>query len=220
MLDFNLIPPEEKKKLETTKNVLLIGGILKFIALLLIGFCIVLFFTNFSIFGINFSLQKLINSQKTDLEETKKDPIMKQVLSLDESIKSANATIGRVYSVQKNFIYFSPIVERIVEIIPSQGVYITELSIEKKTITPAAQPTATATSTTTPTSTGTTTETVQPAQSFWEITLSGHAATREQVLLIESALKNDPLFSNVPSPLQNIIKPTEIDFSFTFRLKK
>jgi hypothetical protein len=219
MPNFNLIPPEEKEKLEKIKKINLIRGILKLIVIILIAFCLLLLSTNFS-------LSKIVKSQKDSLDKLKEDPIMKQILSLDTNITSANSTISEVYKAQKGLTYFSPTIEKIIGVIPN-GVYITELKIELKTQGQeiATSPTQTQTqitaspTVTQPTPTGGQKTEVAPP-SFWEVNMAGHADTRDQVILIEEALKKTPEFSHITSPLQNIIKPTDISFNFIFRLKK
>lgn len=227
MFNFNLLPPQEKKTLEIEKKSLLIGGILKFIFLLLLSFFILLL-------SINFSIRQLVSDQKKYLEERKNDELVKKTLSLDAKITSTNSMIDEVYSIQKKFIYFFPIIEKIIDIIPSEGVYLTDLKIEQKT-TDQSEAVSQSLTNSEPLSLATPpspkeakpdkedkTEKPQP-QSFWEIIITGHALKREQVLLIQENIKKTPEFLNITSDLQNtqnVIKPTDVDFSFTLRLKK
>lgn len=48
--------------------------------------------------------------------------------------------------------------------------------------------------------------------------LSGHAAQRTQVIALEDRLESSEFFSDVDSPLSNLIKSEDIDFQFTLIL--
>jgi len=50
-------------------------------------------------------------------------------------------------------------------------------------------------------------------------TLTGFAAKREQVLALQENINNSGLFEKVESPLSNLVKQTDIEFTFTFNLK-
>lgn len=57
------------------------------------------------------------------------------------------------------------------------------------------------------------------ANSAGEIKLTGQADRRETVLAFEESLKKDPGYLAVEAPLANVLKPTDITFSFTVTLK-
>ncbi len=50
-----------------------------------------------------------------------------------------------------------------------------------------------------------------------KLDISGHARTRDDLLLFESRLEQSDYFAEVESPLSNIIKQTDINFSFSLR---
>lgn len=50
------------------------------------------------------------------------------------------------------------------------------------------------------------------------VSLRGHAPTREMVIRIESAIRSEPRYTNVDAPPTNLVKPTNIDFSFAFTI--
>lgn len=50
-----------------------------------------------------------------------------------------------------------------------------------------------------------------------EIKLDGWADTRDRMLAFEQALKESQLFDEVETPLSNLLKKTNVDFSFTFK---
>lgn len=49
--------------------------------------------------------------------------------------------------------------------------------------------------------------------------IAGFSPDRSRVKDIETALKSDPSFANVVSPASNFLKPTNIDFKFSFNIK-
>ncbi len=50
--------------------------------------------------------------------------------------------------------------------------------------------------------------------------IGGHAGTRDNVLLFEEGLRSrTDIFDDVVSPISNILKPSDIDFSFAITLK-
>lgn len=51
------------------------------------------------------------------------------------------------------------------------------------------------------------------------INIKGHADFREQVIELENRIKSEQSFSNLISPLSNIVKEGDIDFNFTFSVK-
>jgi len=52
------------------------------------------------------------------------------------------------------------------------------------------------------------------------ITLEGFAKTREDFLEFKKSLEVEKGFSNLNSPISNLVKPTDIDFYITFNLVK
>lgn len=53
-----------------------------------------------------------------------------------------------------------------------------------------------------------------------QVTVEGFSPSRETVLLIRQNLEKSPLFEKIESPIANLLKPTDIDFRFSFTLKK
>lgn len=52
-----------------------------------------------------------------------------------------------------------------------------------------------------------------------QATLTGYARQREQVIAIQTALEGSVFFENVESPLANLVKSADINFSFNFILR-
>ncbi|MDD5551659.1 MAG: hypothetical protein PHI88_00630 [Candidatus Pacebacteria bacterium] len=223
MLTFNLLPTEQKEEIEKERLYLIGVGILKslFLALLIVFFLLL---------SADFSLKFLSSDQKRSLEEIKKDKLIKDMIALDDQVLKSNDFIDKVYSAQKDIVYFSTTIEKISALVPS-GIYFTELTIEKKTQgeTTATSPAAEGDSSeetqsqTTPTPTTTTaTETnnqQQEQQQYYEVKISGIAKKREQVIIFEKNLRSQSEFMSLVSPLQNILKAQEVEFEFSFKLK-
>lgn len=53
-----------------------------------------------------------------------------------------------------------------------------------------------------------------------ELRISGFAATRNDVVLIEKNLKELPILTNILSPLDNLLKPNNINFEFTAQINQ
>lgn len=52
-----------------------------------------------------------------------------------------------------------------------------------------------------------------------EVSLNGFAQRRELVVSLKDALEKSELFSNIESPLSNLVKETDINFYFKFKLQ-
>ncbi len=52
------------------------------------------------------------------------------------------------------------------------------------------------------------------------ISINGHARTRTQVIQIEDALSDEPLFSLQEPPISNLTNPRDINFEFQFTVNK
>ncbi|MBI4709363.1 MAG: PilN domain-containing protein, partial [Candidatus Portnoybacteria bacterium] len=53
-----------------------------------------------------------------------------------------------------------------------------------------------------------------------EVSLEGLALTRAELLAFKEALEESPDFESVESPLSNLLKQNNIDFSFIFKVKE
>jgi len=212
MLNFNLLPSEGKQELEIEKMSFYINKFLRALFLLSIVFFVLLS-------TIYFSLDILVKSQNSLIERRKESILFKEFQSLEQEITETNSRINKIHNLQKNSIYFSPLVEEIAKIISSiKGIYLNsvEISPETESITLEQPPSQ---------------ETQQPEQEeiqqpkviqkeYLKVSIAGFAPEREQVLEIERYLKYSPYFEDVLSPVQNIISPTNINFIFDLRIKK
>lgn len=230
MLDFNLLPSDQKKELQKERLYLVIIGIFKGIVLAL--FCVFVI-----LLSMDFSLSYLSSSQEQVLDETKKDETFKKIMKLDVQIENINSSIENVYNVQKDLVYYAPIIEKISNLIPG-GVTLTELNIEKKIEGQSdssgeegegapgnsTETKSEASPTTTPkageANEDSLTEEEKKQKEYTEIKIVGMADTRDQVIKLEKDLKEDGSFTNVVSPLKNVLKAKKVEFELTFRPKK
>lgn len=53
-----------------------------------------------------------------------------------------------------------------------------------------------------------------------KIVIEGHALTRENLLSLKEALAASPYFEKLDIPLSNFLRQNEIDFSFSFQIKR
>ena len=51
----------------------------------------------------------------------------------------------------------------------------------------------------------------------WNISIRGGAPTRDEVLAMRRALENEPSFTDVSSPLSNILQRTNVNFEFELK---
>lgn len=227
MLYFNLLPQQKKEEFKREKLYLIIEGILKSLFLLLLC-TLILFLSTY------FSLEYLSSFQKNELEKMKKTKAMAEVLILDSQVSSANKLINEVYSIQQEIVFFAPVIEKIVYLTPTDGIYITEINVEKKiegqesSQTEIQSPAITDSSTISPSSSPSPSPTAtsngggeqSPPKEYYQVKILGFAPDRQQVIEFKEKLEAEKSFTNVISPLQNILKSKNIDFEFTFRIKK
>lgn len=217
MLNFNLLPPERKKEIKLEKINLSVDRLLRVFLLFFIIFLTLLL-------TIYLYLDILLAAQKESLELRKGSPIYKEALSLDQEIEKANLRANRIFTLQQGFKYLSPIIEKIANLISGiEGVYLYNLTLsqESEKISPEPQKPEGETPEELPGGE----EKIQEEpkvieKKYWGVAISGFAPKREQVLLIENALRRDPDFYDIVSPIENIISPTKINFTFTFKIKE
>ena len=219
MLNFNLLPPQGKEELELEKLSFSVYRFLKNLFLVCIVFLVLLF-------TIYFYLDILVESQKDLIEKRKESPLFKEFQNLEQKISQTNLTINKIYGIQKESIYSSPMIEEIARIISAiEGVYLNSIEISPTTETvsiqqppsPEAQQSEKLPLEESPQSP----QAPQVIQKeYLKITITGFAQKREEVLAIERSLKFSSYFENIVSPFENIISPENINFIFEFRIKK
>ena len=212
MLNFNLLPPQGKQEIQMEEISFGINRFLQGVLILLM----ILFVLTLTIY---LYLDILVKSQEEMIQLQKESPIYKEVLTLEKKIDEANSKIKRIYNKQQEIKYFSPILAKIASLISNvKGTFLYNLSftrkiektvIESPQIKEQKEPQE---------------ETQEEPQRVVEkeirkVDILGFAPKREQVLQIEEALEKESEFSNLVSPIENIISPTDINFSFTFEIK-
>ncbi|PIU42719.1 MAG: hypothetical protein CO034_00780 [Parcubacteria group bacterium CG_4_9_14_0_2_um_filter_35_11] len=216
MLNFNLLPPQGKEELELEKLSFSVNRFLKNLFLVCIVFLVLLF-------TIYFYLDILVESQKDLIEKRKESPLFKEFQNLEQKISQTNLTINKIYGIQKESIYSSPMIEEIARIISAiEGVYLNSIEISPTTETVSIQqppsPEAQQSEKLPLEESPQAPQVIQ--KEYLKITITGFAQKREEVLAIERSLKFSSYFENIVSPFENIISPENINFIFEFRIKK
>jgi len=216
MLNFNLLPPQGKEELELEKLSFSVNRFLKNLFLVCIVFLVLLF-------TIYFYLDILVESQKDLIEKRKESPLFKEFQNLEQKISQTNLTINKIYGIQKESIYSSPMIEKIARIISAiEGVYLNSIEISPTTETVSIQqppsPEAQQSEKLPLEESPQAPQVIQ--KEYLKITITGFAQKREEVLAIERSLKFSSYFENIVSPFENIISPENINFIFEFRIKK
>jgi len=220
MLDSNLLPLSEKKEIKIEQMRLSIISFSKIIFLFL-------FLLAISLLSIYFYLEVLVDGQEDLIEEKRQTLSYKEIQVLDQEINTINSEINKLYNIQRGFTYFSPIVEEIDSLIPeSSDVYLMQLNITPEIeVIPKEGSLEEEEDKSKEKDRNKEeddkdgdkeVETIQ--REFIKIDISGFAPRRKNVLDLKNLFKNSSMFSDVVSPVENIIPPTNIDFNFTFRL--
>lgn len=108
---------------------------------------------------------------------------------LNKKIEKANAQIMEIQKIQADHNYFSQLFEELVGLIPA-GIRLENISIQPQATTKK--------------------ETARITMN-----ISGHAPTRDNVIKIKEGLENSIYFDEVESPLSNLVKAADIDFTFS-----
>ena len=176
MIRLNLLPPQEKKRLESIK----LNHLISFLAVWLSVFLIIFVIFLLSTF---FSLSILLQEQRKLIEVRQSDPKTQYLLEIEEKIKQTNQIVKQVQLKQAEVILWTPLLEEISEIVPA-GIYLNYFSY-------------------------------RTAKD--QITLSGWANYRENLLGFQKSLEESSFFEEIEAPLTNLIKQKDIDFNFTFK---
>lgn len=189
----NLLPPEEKKKLflKKIKRLLVIWGTI----ILAILFCLILVLISIDIY-----IRGGSNSQKIILEQVKKGYDSSDTKSLQNIIKGYNESLLGLKNFYGKNIYLSKILEKVSEI-PRPGIYFTNLSLIKPSESPKKD------------------EDEVSQDNRIELTISGFSKTRENLSLFKKELENEEGFQDVYFYPASWIKPTDVDFHLTLKVK-
>lgn len=178
----NLLPPEEKEKLllEQIKKLIIILGS----AALIILVCLILILSS-----IKFYILAEVNSQKIILEQAEKKYQTPDLSTVENLVQKYNKTLLQLKSFYKEETYFSKALKTISEIQRPEGVYLTNLSLNRKE---------------------------NPAKI--EVTVSGISDTRENLLLFKKNVEEEEKIKNSYFSPQSWISPKDVNFSLTFEI--
>lgn len=176
MIKLNLLSPQAKEELEFVNINKLLSSMMIWIVLFLIFFSLLLVSIFIYLFIISQSQNRLIQSRQDN-------PEIQQLALMENKIKEANKLISQTYSRQEQLISWTPIIEKLTELVPD-GMYLTNLNY-------------------------------QLADN--QVSLNGWSNTRENILLFQKALEDSAMFTDVQSPLSNLLKRENIYFNLTFK---
>lgn len=179
----NLLPPVEKEKLALEKKKRII--IILWALVLFFLVCLILI-----LFSIKIYLRSQVESQKAFLIEAEKEFEQSEIQDFREKVSSVNLTLTKLYSFYQQKIYFSQILEKISQALPSEA-YLTNLSAvfcpdgEKGNV---------------------------------RVSLSGFVSTRETLFEFKKNLEKESNFKEISFPPANWVEPTDINFFINFKI--
>lgn len=162
------------------------------ITILLILVLYFLFCLIFILFSIKVYSQIQIEFQEALLLRTEKGLGESEIKNFQEKIKETNSTLTKINSFYQQQIYFSEILERISKTLP-QETYLTNFS--------------------------TAFYTKEKEETGIKFSLSGFAPTRENLIEFKENLEKEEGFKEIYFPPTNWVKPTDIDFSLSFKIE-
>lgn len=120
MLNLNLLPPKEIRKLEIRRFGELLGSF---------AIWILFFFIIFSLFlsSVIFCLSIILKSQIELIEIRNNDQKTKYLIEIEDKTKKLNESLAKINLKQKEIILWTPIIEELSKITPV-GVYLTNFS--------------------------------------------------------------------------------------------
>lgn len=159
---------------------------------LILGILVLLSFVSLALilFSIKIYISGQVEYQKIILSEAEREFKQSETQNLQEKIALTNLTFSKLNSFYQENLYFTKTLERISKTLPS-GTYLTNLSF-----TPLAR------------------EEFQV-----QISLSGFSPSREILFEFKKNLETEKDFQEIYFPPTNWIRPTDINFSLTFKIK-
>jgi len=146
------------------------------------------------LFSIEIYISGQIEAQKVFLEIKEKEFESTGVQNLEKELNLANQTVLKLGSFYQRELNLTEILERVSGTLPP-GTYLTTLSLTPLTVTGKEEFVA-------------------------QVSLSGFAPTREILLELKENLEQEKLFSETYFPPSNWVKPTDIDFSVSFKIRQ
>ena len=179
----NLLPPEEKEKflLEKKKRIIIILWALVLFFLV----CLILI-----LFSIKIYLRSQVESQRAFLIEAEKEFEQSEIQDLRKKISSVNLTLTKLNSFYQQKIYFSQILEKISQTLPSEA-YLNNLSAVFSS---------------------------DEEKGNVRVSLSGFVSTRETLFEFKKSLEKESNFKEISFPPANWVEPTDINFFTSFKV--
>ncbi len=179
----NLLPPNEEKELcrEKRKKLIIILGSILLVSLL----CLILI-----LLSIKSYIWGEVELQKIILEQTRKEYEASDFPVLEETLRKYNKILLELGSFYDKQIYLTEILGKISNIQRPDGLYLTNLSLNREEddkITAA---------------------------------ISGFSETRDNLSLFKENLEKEKDFINPYFSPSSWIKPTDVDFYLTFEITK
>lgn len=198
----NLLPPIEKEKflMEKIKKVVIILWFLAFF----LACCFILVLIALRIYA-----NSQLEIQGIYFLETKNETKLAKVAEFRERIELINSDMAKLDSFYSNKVYFSDLIEKISEKLPSE-VYLDNLSL---VYVPGKE----------------TTEKVEidgqiitkkrRGPDTIEVSLAGFSPNRDILVELKNNLESEESFENVFFPASNWVERYNIDFSISFEIK-
>jgi len=181
--------PEKEKKELESGKNRKVILILGVFSLLFLACLILLLF----LFKIYFFSQ--VNSQKQILFDKQGElRSIPQFQDFEQTVKEANQELAKVKNFYQNQILIAPILENLSKLVPSK-VYFTRVFIQKPGLAE------------------------EEDDYLFKINIWGYADNSENLFLFRKALSENDDFKEVDVSLQSWLEATDVDFSFTLKIK-
>lgn len=180
----NLLPPEEKKALksEITKNLVIV---------LWYMFIIFLVVLSLVLFSVKLYILQDESYQKIVLDSVKKQYQTADALSLKSDIVKYNALLLKIDDFYKKQTYFSDALKSILDVQRSDGLYFSNISMER----------------------------IKDGSGV-KVSVAGLSDTRDNLLAFKNNIESNGKIKNVNFPPANWVKQKDIKFNLTLEIPK
>jgi len=141
--------------------------------------------------SIKFYIQGQVDSQRIVFDMAEAELEQSGAQSLQKEINSVNLKLEKLDDFYQNKVYITEVLEKISTTLP-QGLHLNDLSSSSFDI---------------------------DEESGFRVSLSGFASNREVLFDFKENLEKDKSFKEVYFPPINWVKPVDIDFAVTFKVK-
>lgn len=178
----NLLPPEQKKALflERNKKLIIVIGNMTLISLV----CFVLV-----LFALKFYILEYVSYKKTELENTAKRYQTPELTYYKSLIQKYNSSLIKVENFYKTASSVSEVLKTISGIERPEGLYLTNLAVEKL-----------------------------KDETGFKVTAAGKSKTRDDLLTFKNNIEYNEMIANAYFPPEDWVKPRDITFYFNFEI--